>query len=71
MNPVATPAAVPFERWLELFREFERVSTVEAREVVRGAEERLKRQQAALQKIHRTRVRRQVSEEHHMCVTDY
>lgn len=50
----ATPTAVPFERWLELFGEFKRVG---AREAVQGAAERLHRQQADLRKVHRTRVR--------------
>ena len=55
----ATPTAVPFEQWLELFREFERVSMVGARAVVQGAARHLQRRQADLTKIHRTRARRQ------------
>ena len=52
-----TPTAVPFEQWLTLFREFKNVGMVEARRVVEGAAERLQQRQAALQKVHRARVR--------------
>lgn len=55
----ATPTAVPFEQWLELFREFRRVGAKEARARVQGAGRQLQRQQADLTKIHRTRVQRQ------------
>jgi len=53
----ATPTAVPFEQWLALFREFQNVGTVEAKRVIAGAAERLRRRQATLHKSHRTRVR--------------
>jgi len=51
------PTAIPFERWLQLFHEFRRVGSARATQAVCGAEERLKRRQAGLQKVHRTRTR--------------
>jgi 23S rRNA (adenine-N6)-dimethyltransferase len=46
------PSELPFEAWLALFRILEEGSTAWVR--VAGAEERLRRQQAGLEKVHRT-----------------
>ena len=54
------PADLPFEDWLHLFRLFQTSAAPRARAVVRGAEGRLRAQQAALQKEHRTRPRLRV-----------
>jgi len=53
-----TPTAVRFEQWLELFDYFKRMSNAQALQVVSGSEKRLRRQQATLEKMHRTRVER-------------
>jgi 23S rRNA (adenine-N6)-dimethyltransferase len=57
----ATPTAVPFEQWLALFAYFKRVADPRAMRRVRGAEARLRQQQAVLRKVHRTRARRSAS----------
>ncbi len=50
-----TPTTLPFEAWLELFRCFQELAGTQARARVDGAEQRLRVQQAQLQKTHRTR----------------
>jgi 23S rRNA (adenine-N6)-dimethyltransferase len=53
---VATgPTALSFDQWLEVFAVFEAEATLPAREMVSGAERRLRRQQRRLRKLHRTR----------------
>ena len=52
------PSEVPFDAWLQLFRGFARVADASTWKRLAGAEERLRRQQARLQKVHRTRVSR-------------
>jgi 23S rRNA (adenine-N6)-dimethyltransferase len=54
----ATPTALRFEQWLELFDYFKRMSNAQALQVVSGSEKRLRRQQATLEKMHKTRVER-------------
>ena len=49
------PASVRFEEWLALFATFHHLSDERARRAVHGAEARLRRQQAGLEKMHRTR----------------
>ena len=51
----ATPTALAANQWLDLFGYFQEVATDEARRLTRGSEERLRRQQAGLRKVHRTR----------------
>ena len=46
----------PFEEWLRVFRRFQVSAIPRSRAKVRGAEARLRAQQAGLQKEHRTRV---------------
>jgi len=65
LDPRATPAEVSFGQWLHLFHEFERVATPRMRAVVAGAARRMERQQEGLRKVHQTRVRRQVQQNHH------
>jgi 23S rRNA (adenine-N6)-dimethyltransferase len=50
-----TPAEVPFESWLALYRYFVKVAPQDAWRHIAGAEARLRRQQATLSKVHRTR----------------
>jgi 23S rRNA (adenine-N6)-dimethyltransferase len=50
------PSLRRFEEWLKHFRRFQVSATPRSREKVRGAEARLREQQAGLQKEHRTRV---------------
>jgi 23S rRNA (adenine-N6)-dimethyltransferase len=50
-----TPRQLPFDEWLALFWYFKACTGPPARQRVVGAEARLRRQQADLQKIHRTR----------------
>lgn len=57
-DPGATPTLLRFEQWLELFDYFKRMSNARAKHVISGSEKRLRRQQAGLEKIHRTRVSR-------------
>ncbi len=52
----ATPASLRFEQWLGLFDYFKRVGNGQSLQIIAGSERRLKQQQAALQKIHRSRV---------------
>jgi 23S rRNA (adenine-N6)-dimethyltransferase len=53
----ATPTTVQFEQWLSLFHLFRDSCDAGRLRRVLGAGERLKRQQAGLQKVHRTRTR--------------
>jgi len=54
----ATPTSLRFEQWLGLFDYFKRIGNGQSLQVIIGSEQRLKQQQAALQKIHRSRVQR-------------
>jgi len=54
----ATPTSLEFEQWLELFNYFKRACDGQAMQMISGSERRLRRQQAGLEKIHRTRVSR-------------
>jgi len=54
----ATPTSVHFDQWLTLFHYFKHASTIQAIQIISGSERRLKQQQAELQKIHQTRIRR-------------
>ncbi len=49
------PTAVPFPAWLDLFATIRDAAGERATRAIRGAEDRLRRQQAGLDKIHRTR----------------
>ncbi|MHB8631296.1 MAG: ribosomal RNA small subunit methyltransferase A [Candidatus Limnocylindria bacterium] len=57
VDPALRPAQVPFDAWLSLFAAFGHMPDV-LRSGVRGAEDRLRRQQAHLQKQHRSRAPR-------------
>lgn len=50
-----SPTAVPFPAWLDLFGALRDAADAHATRAIRGAEDRLQRQQAGLDKIHRTR----------------
>jgi 23S rRNA (adenine-N6)-dimethyltransferase len=50
------PSALPFPQWLQLFHYFQRVGSAQARQTISGSERDLRKQQARLLKIHRTRV---------------
>lgn len=52
----ATPTEVGFRQWLGLYKYFKMYGNPAARREVKGAEERLRRQQERLEKRHRTRV---------------
>ena len=54
-DPDATPTSLRFEQWLSLFYHFKSVAGVQARQAILGSEHRLRRQQAGIMKIHRTR----------------
>ncbi|HZU76777.1 MAG TPA: 23S ribosomal RNA methyltransferase Erm [Dehalococcoidia bacterium] len=54
--PHATPAAVRCEQWLALFAAFRTDAGPRGRALIRGAEQRWRKQQACVQKIHRTRI---------------
>ena len=54
----ATPASIRFEQWLGLFDYIKRIGDGQSLRVIAGSERRLKQQQAAIQKIHRSRVQR-------------
>ena len=51
-----TPTALCFEQWLRLFDGFRRVANEQAIQAILGSELRLRRQQARLEKCHRTRI---------------
>jgi 23S rRNA (adenine-N6)-dimethyltransferase len=51
----ATPTSLRFEQWLSLFYHFKSVAGVQAKQAILGSEQRLRRQQAGIMKIHRTR----------------
>jgi hypothetical protein len=51
----ATPTSLRFEQWLSLFYHFKSVAGVQAKQAILGSERRLRQQQAAIMKIHRTR----------------
>jgi 23S rRNA (adenine-N6)-dimethyltransferase len=57
LDPAAAPSTVPGTLWLLLFEHLKDAGGVRAMHQVAGAEQRLRRQQAGLQKLHRTRVR--------------
>lgn len=49
------PSAVPFPGWLALFAAFQAEAGGASRRAIEGAEERLRAEQAALERTHRTR----------------
>ncbi len=55
IEPDATPSTIAFSQWLQLFHYFARVASPQAHEAITGSERRLRRQQADLRKLHRTR----------------
>jgi 23S rRNA (adenine-N6)-dimethyltransferase len=55
VDPDSTPSEVCCEQWVRLFHAFSSIADGQGRQAIRGAEARLKCQQAQLQKIHRTR----------------
>lgn len=57
VEPDATPSSISFPQWLQLYRAIACLGGTLARAVVAGSEARLRRQQAHLQKRHRTRPR--------------
>jgi 23S rRNA (adenine-N6)-dimethyltransferase len=57
--PDATPSAIAFPQWIELFHHVMRVASPQARQTISGSERRLCQRQAQLHKLHRTRVRKQ------------
>jgi 23S rRNA (adenine-N6)-dimethyltransferase len=52
--PDATPSAMTFAQWIDLFRYFVCVSSPEARHAIKGSERQLRQHQARLHTIHRT-----------------
>ncbi|MGH2410454.1 MAG: rRNA adenine N-6-methyltransferase family protein, partial [Chloroflexota bacterium] len=56
LDPRATPSMLPGTLWLLLFEHLKDAGGVRARGMVAGAEQRLRRRQAGLRKVHRTRV---------------
>jgi len=52
----ATPSAIPFPQWMQLFHYFTHISSAQARQLISGSEQRLHAHQKKLHKIHRTRV---------------
>jgi 23S rRNA (adenine-N6)-dimethyltransferase len=57
INLKATPTTLQLVDWLNLFETFKEIAGYRAIERVRGSEQRLRRQQRILEKIHRTRLR--------------
>jgi hypothetical protein len=51
----ATPTSLRFEQWLSLFYHFKSVAGMQAKQAILGSERRLRRQQAGIMQIHRTR----------------
>lgn len=56
LDPATAPSMVPGTLWILLFEHLKDAGGVQARHAVEGAEERLRCQQAGLQKVHRTRI---------------
>ncbi len=54
LDLAATPTSLCFEQWLCLFDCFKHVANAQAIRTILGSETRLRRQQARLEKIHRT-----------------
>ena len=50
-----TPSSLTYEQWLALFDCFKRTTNEQAWQIIKGSEQRLRKQQDRLQKIHRTR----------------
>lgn len=55
LNVDVIPTTLRFEQWLCLFEYFKQVATPQALQRIYGSETRLQKQQARLEKIHRTR----------------
>jgi len=55
---LVTPAAIPVEHWSDLYAYFMNVAAAHTHQLVAGSEERLRREQAGLQRLHRTRCAR-------------
>ncbi|HEU0028294.1 MAG TPA: 23S ribosomal RNA methyltransferase Erm [Ktedonobacterales bacterium] len=55
IEPGATPSTIAFSQWIDLFHYVARVASLQARQTIAGSERRLRRQQADLRKLHRTR----------------
>jgi 23S rRNA (adenine-N6)-dimethyltransferase len=53
-DPSAPPSSVAFEQWLQLFTFFKQIGNEQAKQTIFGSEQRLKKQQNGLQKMHRT-----------------
>ena len=69
LDPTASPSLVPGTLWVLLFEHLKDAGGVRARRVVAGAEQRLRQQQAGLQKVHRTRVLASQGQRHpHVCL---
>ncbi|HET9920838.1 MAG TPA: 23S ribosomal RNA methyltransferase Erm [Ktedonobacteraceae bacterium] len=56
LNMNATPTALSFEQWLDLFASFKNVANERAIHAIAGSEQRLVQQQQRLEKNHRTRL---------------
>ncbi len=54
-DPAATPTLLTFDQWLQMFNYFKSASNVQTRQLIAGSERHLRKQQARLQKMHRTR----------------
>jgi len=54
-EPHATPATIPVAHWPDLHAYFVNVADTHTRQIVAGSEERLRYEQAGLQRLHRTR----------------
>ncbi len=57
INLHATPSALAFPQWLQLFHYFAHAGSDQARQTISGSEHRLRQHQAQLHKTHRTRGR--------------
>ena len=55
ISPDATPSAIAFPQWIELFHHVMRVASPQARQTISGSERRLRQRQGRLHKLHRTR----------------
>ncbi len=59
ISPDATPSAIAFPQWIELFHHVMRVASPQARQTIAGSERRLRQRQGRLHKLHRTRACKQ------------
>lgn len=56
LDLAATPTSLCLEQWLSLFHSFKQLASSQAISTIRGSEKRLRKQQANLEKPHRTRI---------------